>query len=288
MKMRYGKSTLMLAVALSGASCADDDASSSISSGGSAGHDGSAGSAATVGYGGRAGSGGTQPEAGIGGNAGTQPDAGAGGTAGATGGNAGTGGQGGAAGTAGQGGAGAGGAGGTAGSGATGGSAGSAGAAGTGGATVLPPSGDCWASDQGNKCSGSKPVQYVCDDSPSCSQDSDCANTNPITKCKDNPASETWAPLPKVCGCQYDWDCPGQALGSCREFVCGNAYRNGVKDAGETDVDCGGPNPVPCKTSEKCVNNEDCESNTCIFGQCTGTWVYEECDASSGYICCSA
>lgn len=51
---------------------------------------------------------------------------------------------------------------------------------------------------------------------------------------------------------------------------------NGVKDGDETDTDCGGGaaprggNPAcpPCKTSKGCAAGSDCESMSCVNGQC--------------------
>ncbi|MBL8611634.1 MAG: hypothetical protein JNL38_30105 [Myxococcales bacterium] len=44
---------------------------------------------------------------------------------------------------------------------------------------------------------------------------------------------------------------------------------NGVKDEGETDVDCGGPNATPCDGDKACAQDSDCKSLTCVGGKCT-------------------
>ena len=39
---------------------------------------------------------------------------------------------------------------------------------------------------------------------------------------------------------------------------------NGIKDNGESDVDCGGPNAAPCTDGKTCATNADCQSKYCI------------------------
>src|SRR6266545_1549790 len=46
------------------------------------------------------------------------------------------------------------------------------------------------------------------------------------------------------------------------------ACRNGNKDVGETDVDCGGNSCGPCAANRKCTANDDCASGTCTSGNC--------------------
>ena len=38
---------------------------------------------------------------------------------------------------------------------------------------------------------------------------------------------------------------------------------DGIKNNGETDTDCGGPNAKPCDDGYLCVNNDDCKSGYC-------------------------
>jgi hypothetical protein len=65
---------------------------------------------------------------------------------------------------------------------------------------------------------------------------------------------------------------------------------NGVKDAGESDVDCGGPNCIPCDDGKICVAHPDCWSGTCLNGVCAtsctdGTKNGDETDVDCGGSC---
>ena len=68
-------------------------------------------------------------------------------------------------------------------------------------------------------------------------------------------------------GCLSDADCAGQICksSSCVPMGCSN----GVKDNGETDVDCGGPCD-PCADGHHCVINNDCVNAICKSGACKG------------------
>jgi len=46
---------------------------------------------------------------------------------------------------------------------------------------------------------------------------------------------------------------------------------NGVKNSGETDIDCGGANCVPCDDGKTCVANADCWSGSCMGGRCVAS-----------------
>ncbi len=46
---------------------------------------------------------------------------------------------------------------------------------------------------------------------------------------------------------------------------------NGVKDPGETDVDCGGSMCGPCAVNKACVTNTDCSTALCKYSFCTVT-----------------
>ena len=51
-----------------------------------------------------------------------------------------------------------------------------------------------------------------------------------------------------------------------------DSCENGIWDAGEADIDCGGECQDKCDLGSECIINEDCASNTCIGGVCeTGT-----------------
>jgi hypothetical protein len=52
--------------------------------------------------------------------------------------------------------------------------------------------------------------------------------------------------------------------GNCVSPACANA----TKDAGETDIDCGGPECNPCSTNKLCMMKSDCISNVCIGNKC--------------------
>jgi hypothetical protein len=63
---------------------------------------------------------------------------------------------------------------------------------------------------------------------------------------------------PTVSGaCTGGWTCD---KGKCVPPTC----TNGVKDFGETDVDCGGLDCLPCGTDLKCLGAPDCFSGICI------------------------
>jgi hypothetical protein len=75
--------------------------------------------------------------------------------------------------------------------------------------------------------------------------------------------------------CGSDADC---LLGKCDGGICiGDPCANGKQDSNESDVDCGGGTDpflcYPCKTGQKCSQNQDCKSNQCQIGNC----IYEPC-----------
>ena len=43
-----------------------------------------------------------------------------------------------------------------------------------------------------------------------------------------------------------------------------------MQNFGETDVDCGGPNCMPCASGEACLVFSDCRSEVCAGGVCAG------------------
>jgi hypothetical protein len=43
---------------------------------------------------------------------------------------------------------------------------------------------------------------------------------------------------------------------------------DGIKDADETDTDCGGSTCAPCLTGKACIKNSDCVSNMCKNNVC--------------------
>src|ERR1044071_2705709 len=65
-------------------------------------------------------------------------------------------------------------------------------------------------------------------------------------------------------GCRIDGDCdegPGVG-GVCTPLPC----NNGVKDAAETDIDCGGGTCSKCSGGRACKAATDCYSGTCVAG----------------------
>jgi len=69
--------------------------------------------------------------------------------------------------------------------------------------------------------------------------------------------------------CQIDADCTSDycdASGLCTP-PADNAHSDGRRDAGETDVDCGGDSGTPCPENAQCNVNDDCES-ICNAGIC--------------------
>jgi hypothetical protein len=76
-----------------------------------------------------------------------------------------------------------------------------------------------------------------------------------------------------------DDSCPGcGALGECGDDYYCNEYNvcvthchNGIRDADEGDVDCGGATcEVRCEIGQRCSGNLDCGSGLCISGICQG------------------
>ncbi len=62
-------------------------------------------------------------------------------------------------------------------------------------------------------------------------------------------------------GCQVAGDCNSAV---CRDSLCQVAHAgNLVKDADETDIDCGGADAPGCAAEAACKENHDCESNLC-------------------------
>jgi hypothetical protein len=61
-------------------------------------------------------------------------------------------------------------------------------------------------------------------------------------------------------GCVDSLDC----VGTCNEGVCGPiGPKDGKKNQGETDVDCGGPNAPKCVVGKACGSGADCASLFC-------------------------
>jgi hypothetical protein len=56
----------------------------------------------------------------------------------------------------------------------------------------------------------------------------------------------------------------GLGFSVCMASTCGD----GIKDAAETDVDCGGGTCVSCANKKHCLTGSDCASGTCASGTC--------------------
>lgn len=92
--------------------------------------------------------------------------------------------------------------------------------------------------------------------------------------------------------CLQDSDCPGGACAgnACAAASCGD----GVKDGGETDLDCGGTCGASCVVGQMCAGDGDCVSGNCAGGTCALVAVGKACgadtDCASGFcvsgVCC--
>ncbi len=60
--------------------------------------------------------------------------------------------------------------------------------------------------------------------------------------------------------------CPGLCSGN----ACLPTCSDGVKNAAETDIDCGGSACAPCASGKFCLVGGDCMGNTCTVGKCAG------------------
>ena len=59
------------------------------------------------------------------------------------------------------------------------------------------------------------------------------------------------------------------SLGLCQNSVCRVATcLDGLLNANETDIDCGGPDCAPCATGLVCLIDTDCQSGSCVGNVC--------------------
>ena len=68
--------------------------------------------------------------------------------------------------------------------------------------------------------------------------------------------------------CHVNSDCASNA---CINGVCGTSSdpcKNGVRDANEVDIDCGGACTTRCADTRNCNADVDCASNRCVGGKC--------------------
>src|SRR6185436_16016984 len=97
--------------------------------------------------------------------------------------------------------------------------------------------------------------QPVCDDGIPNGKEMDTDCGGPCAKCE------------AFHGCKVAADC---TTGVCAENLCqGSKAGNFLKDADETDIDCGGVEAPGCAADQACAINHDCESNLCnSTGRC--------------------
>jgi hypothetical protein len=89
-----------------------------------------------------------------------------------------------------------------------------------------------------------------------------CSGQNPIGDC-DCDATSFCGNVGGVLQCVADLSMPPKVKGVCGGIICANQ----VKDASESDIDCGGV-CTPCEDTKKCGENKDCISNSCTLGVC--------------------
>lgn len=117
-----------------------------------------------------------------------------------------------------------------------------------------------------------------------CSQDSDCSpprSSDPclVAECVNggcSPAVAEGAPCSAggghVCDstgrcveCRNDSEC---TFGTCTDGTC--ECNDGIRNGGETDIDCGGSDCASCGAMNQCTLNSDCLGGICISMQCEG------------------
>jgi Cys-rich repeat protein len=110
-----------------------------------------------------------------------------------------------------------------------------------------------------------------------CEEDGDCAAPTPA--CVDNRcvacSEDAHCPEGDVCAgnaCVACGPVPvagSERAGAAQEGTCPGACANGVKDGDESDVDCGGPDCLPCGVGQGCGDDSDCFSSaSCVDNVC--------------------
>jgi hypothetical protein len=113
-------------------------------------------------------------------------------------------------------------------------------------------------------CSGATPV-CVAGQCVACASDSDCPSTGTscaVSACVSNACVTAKTALGTACMDHGGIVCDGQ--GTCTRSHCGD----GVQDADETSVDCGGSTCGKCAPGATCKVNTDCLSGDCSGGSC--------------------
>lgn len=128
--------------------------------------------------------------------------------------------------------------------------------------------------ETGIDCGGTS--GQLCEYGSGCEDNYDCLDTNCVLGycggiCLEE--CETGAP------CENNDDC---LSGMCTNNICesGN-HEDGIKNAGETGVDCGGTSGTPCNEGEGCAVESDCVSEfPCENGFCGGVCL-EDCESGA-------
>src|SRR5205807_154356 len=69
--------------------------------------------------------------------------------------------------------------------------------------------------------------------------------------------------------CLIQTDCAGAGNGLCTNNACATPTCNdGIKNQGESDIDCGGANCTKCDDGKACGGIGDCKSNLCVASVC--------------------
>ena len=149
----------------------------------------------------------------------------------------------------------------------------------TGGAcaAVVPADGVKNGDETDVDCGGTKAP--ACVDTKGCALASDCKSgvcTNKICQAPTSSdgvqnGNETGvdcggagAPkCPTGTGCLVDGDCANVKCDTVQKKCASASHSDGLKNDGETGVDCGGPSPTKCATGEGCASNADCNAVAC-------------------------
>jgi hypothetical protein len=65
--------------------------------------------------------------------------------------------------------------------------------------------------------------------------------------------------------CEVNEDCKSEF---CQDSICIGHCESGVREADETDKDCGGADCAPCATGGRCEESGDCEGQVCFNNEC--------------------
>jgi hypothetical protein len=105
-----------------------------------------------------------------------------------------------------------------------------------------------------------------------CDSDLDCPMARPIC---------TTGFTIRAAGQRGSWGCSA----ACTNVAPCEHCEDGVKNGGETDVDCGGPDCPRCGTGKACQNRDDCATAHCVNNVCKACASNPECGSSGGDVC---